>query len=67
MKELDLTVIPLVGGACLSTKAVDNIDACQGIYDYVSRASGVVKATGIKRRRVVENGFPFFDLCYARA
>ena len=33
MKELDLTVIPLVGGACLSTKAVDNIDACQGIYD----------------------------------
>ena len=68
MTELELNDISLVGvSVCLPPKIVDNIEACKKVYGDTSKASSVVKATGIKRRRVVENGTTSLDLCCAAA
>lgn len=68
MMQLELTGVSLIGvSACLPPKVVDNAEACQKVYGDASKASSVVKATGIKRRRVVENGTTSLDLCCAAA
>ena len=68
MKELELDGVSLMGiSACLPSKIVDNVEACQRVYGDASKASSVVKATGIKRRRVVDGGLTSLDLCCAAA
>ena len=68
MEKFELTGVSLEGVCtCLPGKIIKNIEACQRVYGDVSKASSVVKATGIKRRRVVEDGTTSLDLCCAAA
>lgn len=53
--------------ACVPPTCVDNLEACTAVYGDTTKAASVVKATGIKRRRVVENGTTSLDLCCAAA
>lgn len=68
MQVLGLNGVSLIGvSACLPPKIVDNLEVCKKVYGDVSKASSVVKATGIQRRRVVEEGTSSLDLCCAAA
>lgn len=53
--------------ACVPSKSMDNLEACTAVYGDTAKAASVVKATGIKRRRVVEEGTTSLDLCCAAA
>ena len=68
MQLLELNGVSLVGvSACLPPKIVDNLEMCTKVYGDIVKASSVVKATGIQRRRVVEEGTTSLDLCCAAA
>ena len=68
MTKLDICGISLEGiYACLPPRTVDNIEACQKVYGDEKKALSVVKATGIRSRRVVAPGTSSLDLCVAAA
>ena len=49
--------------ACLPPRSEDNLARCAEVYGDEKKALSVVKATGIKFRRVVEAGTSSLDLC----
>lgn len=51
--------------ACLPACSVDNVEALRAIYG--DKAAGIVKATGIEKRRVVDEGVTSLDLCVSAA
>lgn len=68
MTKLDICGMSLEGiYACLPSRTVDNIEACQKVYGDEKKALSVVKATGIRSRRVVAPGTSSLDLCVAAA
>ena len=68
MDVLTVEGVSVVGiSACVPSTSVDNLEACTSVYGDAAKAASVVKATGIKRRRVVEAGTTSLDLCCAAA
>jgi 3-oxoacyl-[acyl-carrier-protein] synthase-3 len=53
--------------SCLPKRSEDNLARCREVYGDEKKALSVVKATGIKSRRVVEQGTSSLDLCVAAA
>ena len=53
--------------ACLPKMSEDNFARCVALYGDERKAAGVVKATGIARRRVADAGVSSLDLCVAAA
>lgn len=53
--------------SCLPARSEDNLARCREIYGDEKKAISVVKATGIKSRRIVEPGTSSLDLCVAAA
>lgn len=53
--------------ACVPAKSEDNLTRCTAVYGNESKAQSIVKATGIKSRRIVENGVTSLDLCVKAA
>ena len=68
MQVLDVNGVE-VGGiySCLPAKGEDNLARCKIIYGDEKKALSVVKATGIKKRRIVEEGMSSLDLCVVAA
>lgn len=64
--ELDGTRLAAVW-ACLPARSEDNLARCAEIYGDAKKAAGIVKATGIERRRVADAGVSSLDLCVAAA
>ena len=68
MAVLSVDGVGILGvSACVPPTSVDNLKACTSVYGDAAKATSVVKATGIKRRRVVDNGTTSLDLCSAAA
>ncbi len=53
--------------SCLPEKSEDNLARCVEVYGDEKKALSVVKATGIKSRRIVSSGTSSLDLCVAAA
>lgn len=53
--------------SCLPARSEDNLARCTEIYGTEKKAISIVKATGIKSRRVVEAGTSSLDLCVQAA
>jgi len=53
--------------SCLPSKSEDNLARCREVYGDEKKALSVVKATGIKSRRVVDQRTSSLDLCIAAA
>ena len=53
--------------SCLPKLSEDNLARCMEIYGDEKKAMSVVRATGIRSRRVVEAGTSSLDLCVAAA
>lgn len=53
--------------SCIPSKSVDNLARCTEAYGDAERALGVVKATGIRSRRVLDDGATALDLCVRAA
>ena len=53
--------------SCLPAKSEDNLARCVEVYGDEKKALSVVKATGIKSRRIVSSGTSSLDLCVAAA
>ena len=53
--------------SCLPAKSEDNLARCVEVYGDEKKALSVVKATGIKSRRIVSPGTSSLDLCVAAA
>lgn len=53
--------------SCIPGKIEDNIARCTEVYGDEKKALSVVKATGIKSRRVVDDGTSSLDLCVSAA
>lgn len=53
--------------ACLPERSEDNLARCVALYGDERKAAGVVKATGIAKRRVAAAGVSSLDLCMAAA
>ena len=53
--------------ACLPKRSEDNLARCIALYGDERKAAGVVKATGIAKRRVADPGVSSLDLCVAAA
>ena len=53
--------------SCVPTRSEDNLARCTAIYGDEKKAVSVVRATGIKSRRVVEPGTSSLDLCVKAA
>lgn len=53
--------------AALPKTSEDNLSRCLALYGSESKAASVVKATGIKNRRVATNGTSSLDLCVSAA
>lgn len=53
--------------SCLPVRSEDNLARCRAIYGDEKKAFSVVKATGIKSRRIVEPGTSSLDLCVTAA
>ena len=53
--------------ACLPVRQEDNLARCRLLYGEEKKALSVVKATGIRTRRVVERGTSSLDLCVRAA
>ena len=49
--------------ACLPTREEDNLKRCTEVYGDEKKALSIVKATGIRSRRIVEPGTSSLDLC----
>ena len=58
-----------IGGiySCLPANSEDNLARCIAVYGDEKKALSVVKATGIKKRRIVCAGTSSLDLCVAAA
>jgi len=68
MQMLELDNIEIQGiYSCLPAKVDDNLARCKEIYGDEKKAISVVRATGIKQRRVVEPGTSSLDLCVQAA
>lgn len=68
MQVLNLADVEIKGVyTCLPARSEDNLARCTSIYGDEKKALSVVKATGIKSRRVVEPGTSSLDLCVAAA
>lgn len=59
----------IIGGiySCLPKRCEDNLARCTEIYNDEKKALSVVRASGIKSRRVVEPGTSSLDLCIKAA
>lgn len=53
--------------SCVPQKSEDNLARCTAIYGDERKAVSVVRATGIKSRRIVELGTSSLDLCVSAA
>ena len=53
--------------SCLPAKSEDNLTRCVEVYGDEKKALSVVKATGIKSRRIVASGTSSLDLCVTAA
>lgn len=53
--------------SCLPAKSEDNLARCVEVYGDEKKALSVVKATGIKSRRIVSSGTSSLDLCVSAA
>jgi 3-oxoacyl-[acyl-carrier-protein] synthase-3 len=53
--------------SCVPQKSEDNLARCTAIYGDEKKATSVVRATGIKSRRIVEPGTSSLDLCVKAA
>ena len=68
MDVLTVEGVSIVGVVtCVPPTCVGNLEVCTAVYGDTAKAASVVKATGIKRRRVVEVGTTSLDLCCAAA
>ena len=68
MKVLDLDSVKISAiYACLPARSEDNLARCTEIYGNVAKGVSIVKATGIKSRRVVDKGTSSLDLCVSAA
>jgi len=68
MQILELKDLVIEGiSTCLPARCEDNLARCAEIYGTETKAQSIVKATGIKSRRVVENGISSLDLCVQAA
>lgn len=67
-RVFDLSGVRVAGvRACLPKMSEDNFARCVALYGDERKAAGVVKATGIARRRVADAGVSSLDLCVAAA
>lgn len=53
--------------ACLPPRNEDNLSRCAAIYGSEAKGLSIVKATGIKSRRVIDAGVTSLDLCVSAA
>lgn len=53
--------------SCLPLRSEDNLARCSEIYGSEAKGLSIVKATGIKARRVVDEGTTSLDLCVSAA
>ena len=53
--------------SCVPKRSEDNLARCVEIYGDEKKAQSIVKATGIRSRRVVDEGTSSLDLCVAAA
>ena len=53
--------------SCLPERSEDNLARCAEIYGSEAKGLSIVKATGIKTRRVVDEGTTSLDLCVVAA
>ena len=68
MRILDITGVEICGiCSCLPERCEDNLERCKVVYGDESKALSVVKATGIKSRRVADEGMSSLDLCVGAA
>lgn len=66
MNILELEGVRVAGvSAALPPREIDNVAALSAIYG--EKAAGIVKATGIVKRRVVDEGVSSLDLCVCAA
>lgn len=68
MQILELEGVKIAGiTTCLPARIEDNLARCIEVYGSEAKALSVVKATGIKTRRVAESGTTSLDLCVQAA
>lgn len=68
MKVMTVDGVKIDGiASALPAKSEDNLQRCIKVYGDERKAVSVVKATGIKSRRIVEPGTSSLDLCVAAA
>jgi len=68
MRIVSVEDVSLVGVySCVPQKSEDNLARCTAVYGDEKKAVSVVRATGIKSRRVVEPGVSSLDLCVSAA
>lgn len=68
MTTVQLDGVKILGiASALPEKSEDNLQRCIQVYGDEKKALSVVKATGIKSRRIVEPGTSSLDLCVAAA
>lgn len=53
--------------SCLPKRSEDNLARCAAVYGSEAKALSIVRATGIKSRRVVDRGVTSLDLCVGAA
>lgn len=64
MQKVELTDVDICAVySCLPNRREDNLQRCTVVYGDEKKALSVVKATGIKCRRMVEAGTSSLDLC----
>lgn len=65
---LDINGVEICGiCSCLPERCEDNLERCKVVYGDEKKAESVVKATGIKSRRVADAETSSLDLCVAAA
>lgn len=68
MQIIDLDHVKIEGVySCLPKTSEDNLERCTAVYGDEKKALSVVKATGIRKRRVVDAGTSSLDLCVRAA
>ena len=68
MQIIDLDHVNIEGVySCLPKTSEDNLERCTAVYGDEKRALSVVKATGIRSRRIVDAGTSSLDLCVRAA
>lgn len=68
MLVTELSGVRIVGlSSCVPKRSEDNLARCVEIYGDEKKAQSIVKATGIRSRRVVDEGTSSLDLCVKAA